>query len=232
MNLASNNNQFEEYLNKYVNMVVNGSNKKFLVQKSNKFSASTGLGLIDNSSIFSYSIIGESASQTCLDDFAGLSWAFSYGGTMDGNPWTFANPATSVRFTIEDSSNCGGVNSAIQFGTALASISTDSMDIYMDLNFTGLAEDHDAFFENMSFFLNGVKVASATSHNYNAYCTSFSPPQTGYIVNPPYLLSANSVNEFLIDFTTSDADYHVDCFYQINLQFFRDVAMTIPAVLS
>jgi len=231
MNLASNNNQFEEYLNKYINVVVNGSNKKFLVQKSNKFSSSTGLGLLDDSSSFSYSIIGESASQTCLD-FAGLSWVFSYGGTLSGNPWTFTSLATSVRFDIEDSSNCGGANSSVQYGTALASISTDSMDIYMDLDFTGLAEDHDEYYEKMSFFLNGVKVASATSHGYNLFCSSFSPPQTGYIVNPPYLLSANSVNEFLIDFTTNDGLYHIDCFYQINLQFFRNETMTIPAVLS
>lgn len=231
MNLASNNNQFEEYLNKYVNMVVNGSNKKFLVQKSNKFSASTGLGLLDDSSAFSYSIIGESALQQCTD-FAGLSWAFSYEGTINGNPWTFTTPATSVRFTIEDSFNCGGVNDNIQSGTALASISAGLTDIYMDLDFTGLAEDHDAFYENMSFYLNGVEVASATSHDYNLFCTSFSPPQTGYIVNPPYLLSANSVNEFRIDFTTNDALYHLDCFYQINLQFFRDAIMTIPAVLT
>ncbi len=70
MNLASNNNQFEEYLNKYVNMVVNGSNKKFLVQKSNKFSASTGLGLLDDSSAFSYGIIGESALQCCGNPFS------------------------------------------------------------------------------------------------------------------------------------------------------------------
>ena len=231
MNLASNNNQFEEYLNKYVNIVVNGSNKKFFVQKPNKFTATLGLGLLDNVSEFSYSILGESASQTCTD-FAGLSWTFTYENMVGGTPWSFTNPATSVRFTIEDSSNCGGINSAVQYGTALASISTDSMDIYMDLDFTGLAEDEDAFYENMSFFLNGVKVASATSHDYNLGCTSFSPPQTGYIVNPPYLLSANSVNEFLIDFTTEDPLYHVNCFYQTNLRFFRDEAMTIPAVLS
>jgi hypothetical protein len=231
MNLASNNNQFEEYLNKYINVVVNGSNKKFFVQKSNKFSSSTGLGLLDDSSAFSYSIIGESSLQQC-SDFAGLSWVFSYGGTLDGNPWTFTSPATSVRFDIEDSFNCGGANSAVQYGTALASISTGFTDIYMNLDFTGLAEDHDEYFENMSFFLNGVKVASATSHGYNLSCSSFSPPQTGYIVNPPYLLSANSVNEFLIDFTTKDERYHVDCFYQINLQFFRNEAMTIPAILS
>jgi hypothetical protein len=231
MNLASNNNQFEEYLNKYINVVINGSNKKFLVQKSNKFSASTGLGLIDDSSIFSYSIIGESASQTCLD-FAGLSWTFTYENMVGGNPWTVTNPATSVRFTIEDSTDCGGINSAVQFGTAIASISTDSMDIYMDLDFTGIAEDENAFFENMDFYLNSVKVASATSHELGSGCTSFSPPQTGYIVNPPYLLSANSVNEFFIDFTTADPYYHVGCFYQTNLEFFRDAAMTIPAVLS
>lgn len=230
MNLASNNSQFDGYMDKYVNLVVNGAIRKFLVQKPSKFSATIGLGLLDNVNEFTYEILGESASQNCAD-FAGLSWSFTYGGTLSGNPWTVSSPASSVKFTIEDSLNCGGLNPNVQYGTALASISTDSNAVYMDLDFTGLAEDEDAFFENMSFFLNGVKVASATSHDYNLGCSSFSPPQTGYIINPPYVLSANTVNEFLVDFTTQDPLYHVDCFYQINLRFFKDGSMTVPASL-
>lgn len=231
MNLASNNNQFEGYLNKYINILVNGSPRKFLVERPSKFSDIIGLGLLDNVNEFTYEILGESVTQSCTD-FAGLSWEFTYGGTLNGNPWTVTAPATSVKFIIEDSSNCGGSNPNVQYGTALASISTNSNAVYMDLDFTGLAEDEDAFFENMSFFLNGVKVASATSHDYGLGCSSFSPPQTGYIINPPYLLSANTVNEFLVDFTTQDPLYHVDCFYQINLRFFKDDNMTVPASIA
>lgn len=231
MKLASSNEQLEQYLDRYITVTVNGSARKFLVQKSNKFTETTGCGLLDDESVFTYTIDGESVSQTC-SDIAGLSWEFTYSGLLNGNPWTVTNPATSVRFDIEDSLNCGGLNDNVQLGTATASISTGARPIYMNLEYTGLAEDEDEFFENMSFFLNNVKVASATSHNYDLGCSSFSPPQTGYIVNPPYVLSANTVNEFLVDFTTQDPLFHLNCFYQTNLSFFYDSLMTEPADLT
>lgn len=80
-----------------------------------------------------------------------LNWETSYSGTS-GAPWTISNSGKTIRFTLEDSENCGGSNGNIQSGTAEATF-TPSESITMDFSFDGVAELEAVGFENIQFYL-------------------------------------------------------------------------------
>jgi len=84
-----------------------------------------------------------------------INWTTTFGGTF-GNPWTISNGGKTIRFSLDDSANCGGSNSQRQFGTATAIIISPESNITMGFNFTGIAELQDSGFENIFFFLEDV----------------------------------------------------------------------------
>ena len=82
-----------------------------------------------------------------------LKWTTTYSGILGGDPWSITNNGRSIRYSLEDSKNCGGQNDQAQRGTAIAKIKTKEKKVFMDLDFDGIAELQDSGFENISFFL-------------------------------------------------------------------------------
>jgi hypothetical protein len=119
---------------------------------------------------------------------------------------------------VSDSGNCGGTCDLIQSGSAEATITVGSTNVNMYLDFDGLVEQQDANFENIIFKLNGTEIARATSRNLDLECT-MGPVDKIFTTPSPYLLTAGSIYTLRIDFTTGDAAYHKDSFYQAELGF-------------
>ena len=113
--------------------------------------------------------------------------------------------------------SCDGVNDNVQEAEATATITIGALDVNLGFNFSGIAEEQETGFENISFYLNGVLVASATSPGTlsDGSC-AMGPAVVTYHVAPPYLLPALSVNTLLIQFTTFDPFYHYNAYYEAN----------------
>jgi len=84
-----------------------------------------------------------------------ITWTTTYGGTS-GNPWTISNGGKTIRYSLENSQNCGGSNSNTQTGTAEAIIINTTSKITMGFSFTGIAELESVGFENIQFYLEDV----------------------------------------------------------------------------
>jgi hypothetical protein len=84
-----------------------------------------------------------------------ITWITTYGGTS-GNPWTISNGGKTIRYSLEDSENCGGSNPNTQTGTAEAIIINTTSKITMGFSFTGIAELEAVGFENIQFYLEDV----------------------------------------------------------------------------
>ena len=80
-----------------------------------------------------------------------LNWQTSQQGTS-GNPWTITNSGKTIRFTLEDSEDCGGSNNSVQSGDAVAFL-TPTESLWLDFDFSGIAELQDSGYENISFYL-------------------------------------------------------------------------------
>ena len=135
-----------------------------------------------------------------------------------GSGWVVTNNNQTIRFNISDSGNCGGTCDRIQSGSAEATITVGGTNVNMSLDFDGLVEQQDAGFENIIFKLNGTEIARATSRDLNLECT-MGPVDKIFTTPSPYLLTAGSIYTLRIDFTTGDAAYHKDSFYQAELGF-------------
>lgn len=137
------------------------------------------------------------------------------------NPWAVSMGGNRIRFDIEDSENCGGYNSNTQTGTATATITVGASDMLLDMSISGIAEEQDTGYENLSIYLNGVRVASATSPGtkgalYPDGTCEMGPAVITYDVTPPYPLAASSVNTLSIEMDTHDNLYHVSSYYQVD----------------
>lgn len=82
-----------------------------------------------------------------------IDWSTTYAGILGGNPWSITNNGRSIRYSLENSQNCGGSNPNTQTGTAIAQITIGNQNSNMNLDFEGIAELQDTGFENISFFL-------------------------------------------------------------------------------
>jgi hypothetical protein len=150
---------------------------------------------------------------------AGLEWVTTVSNPCDPEPWTISQDSLNIRYDVADSENCGGTCSSVQSGTATATITIGLSDVLMDLDFAGIGELQDSDFERITFSLNSTQVASARSVGLGSGCDNFGPVTKTYTQPSPYLLPAGSVHTLLINFTTGDALYHVDCFYEVQLNF-------------
>lgn len=90
-----------------------------------------------------------------FDPDMNVSWTTTYGGTF-GDPWTISNGGKTIKYSLDDSANCGGSNPNIQTGTATAIIVNPTSKITIGFSFTGIAELQDAGFENIQFYLEDV----------------------------------------------------------------------------
>ena len=140
--------------------------------------------------------------------------------------WVISNNNQTIRYNIVNSQNCGGTCSSIQSGTAQATITVGGSNTWMYVDFAGIGELEDPDFELLSITLDGVLVADAHAAGGGLGCTMGPVVKTYYVVSP-YQLNAGTTHTLDLNFTTADALYHIDCYYQIDLTF-----STIPPTPS
>ena len=80
-----------------------------------------------------------------------LNWQTTHDGTS-GNPWSISNSGKTIRFTLEDSLNCGGSNDNTHSGTAEA-LFNPTANFSLGFSFIGIAELEETGFENIEFYL-------------------------------------------------------------------------------
>ena len=121
----------------------------------------------------------------------------------------------SLQFKVEDSANCGGNNSNTQYGTATANIQVaGSNPITLELEFSGIGEAQSSGYDKIEFILDDEIIGSGEAPGGGLGCTSDS-----VLVNPASPQSLDTgPHTLIINFTTSDALYHVDAFYEIRLK--------------
>lgn len=81
-----------------------------------------------------------------------------------------------------------------------------------------IGERQDSGFDKITFKLDGTQIADAHAPGGGLGCL-MGPVIKTYQVASPYLLLANTTHTLRIDFSTIDALYHVDSYYQVNLSF-------------
>ena len=121
----------------------------------------------------------------------------------------------SLQFKVEDSANCGGNNSNTQNGTATANIQvTGSESIILELEFSGIGEAQSAGYDLIKFELDGVIIGDGHAPGGGLGCASDS-----VAVNPASPQSLDpGPHALIINFTTNDAQYHVDAYYEIEVK--------------
>ena len=153
---------------------------------------------------------------------SGLTWSTTKNTSgvtgCETAEWIISPGNLCVRFNIADSLNCGGTCGITQTGTATATITVGPVNTYLHLSFSGLAELQDTNYENLSFYLDGTLLASATSQDLNQGC-AMGPVIQNVIVPGPYFLGAGTTHTLFIDFTTNDPLFHVGSYYEICLNF-------------
>jgi hypothetical protein len=169
----------------------------------------------------------------------GLNWTTTTGGytnnnTLVGEPlsgitgcesagWVITNNNLKVRFNVALSANCfvpefaGGCN-VTQKATATATITVGAVDTYLNISWIGMGERQDTNYDKMRFVLDGVEVSRGNAPGGNLQCLDGPIVQT-IVVPGPYFLPANTVHTLLLDFTTADAAFHVNSYYEANLSF-------------
>jgi len=150
-----------------------------------------------------------------------LSWSTIQDGLVAGpaGGWQILNSGRRIRFTVQDSGNCGGVNNFTQRGTATATIITGA-DVYkFNPTLTGFGEAEDPGFENMRLFLNGTLIRRATSTGGDLGCVPSVPVNQIILVPGPYIIPANTSTVFTLEFSTSDSLFHINAFYELDLFF-------------
>ena len=121
----------------------------------------------------------------------------------------------SLQFKVEDSANCDGNNSNTQYGTATANIQVaGSNPITLELEFSGIGEAQSSGYDKIEFILDDEIIGSGEAPGGGLGCTSDS-----VLVNPASPQSLDpGPHTLIISFTTNDALYHVDAFYEIELK--------------
>jgi hypothetical protein len=157
----------------------------------------------------------------------GLTWATTSNTTgvpsCQPSGWTISNQNLRIRYDIANDQLCGGTCAITQTGVATATITVGGLNTYLGLNFVGIGEREASDFEKIKFTLNGgtysnVELANAHAAGGGKQC-KVGPVVKTYLVPPPYLLIANTVYTFTINFTTNDPYYHTGAYYEVNLQF-------------
>jgi hypothetical protein len=149
----------------------------------------------------------------------GLNWITTVNNPCSSTPWVISNGNKTIRYNIVDSLNCGGTCNVTQAGTATAYITVGKKQVLMDLDFIGIGELEDPDYEKIEFYLDGTLIARAQASGGGLGCSAFGPVTKEYLVPSPYPLAANTIHTLFIDFTTNDGQYHVGCYYEVNLDF-------------
>ena len=120
----------------------------------------------------------------------------------------------NLQFRVEDSQNCEGPNPNTQTGTAIANIQIEGdSPVTLDIDFSGYGEAQSAGYDLIKFSLNGEVIGDGQAPGGGLGCES-APVN----VNAAELQTLEpGPHTLVIEFTTNDAQYHVDAYYEIEL---------------
>ena len=120
----------------------------------------------------------------------------------------------TLQFRVEDSENCEGPNPNTQTGTATANIQIEGdSPVTLDIDFSGYGEAQSAGYDLIKFSLNGEVIGDGQAPGGGLGCES-----APVIVNAAELqILEPGPHTLVIEFTTNDAQYHVDAYYAIEL---------------
>ena len=120
----------------------------------------------------------------------------------------------TLQFRVEDSENCAGPNPNTQTGTATANIQIEGdSPVTLNIDFSGYGEAQSAGYDLIKFILNGEVIGDGQAPGGGLGCES--APVT---VNAAELqILEPGPHTLVIEFTTNDAQYHVDAYYEIDL---------------
>lgn len=156
-----------------------------------------------------------------------IVWNTTDYGLIAGQPggWQVSNGGLKIRFDVQDSLNCGGLNGDVQGGTATATINTGQHSYNFTPTLTGIGELQDSGYEDMNLYLNGgtynnVLLVSSTSAGGSLGCNMGPVVQTT-VVPPPHLLTSSTSYTFTLSFSTNDPLYHLGSYYECELDFVR-----------
>ena len=120
----------------------------------------------------------------------------------------------TLQFRVEDSQNCEGPNPNTQTGTAIANIQIEGdSSVTLDIDFSGYGEAQSAGYDLIKFSLNGEVIGDGQAPGGGLGCES--APVTVNAAEPQTL--EPGPHTLVIEFTTNDAQYHVDAYYEIEL---------------
>ena len=122
----------------------------------------------------------------------------------------------SLQFKVENSFNCDSTgNPNTQNGTATANIQVSgSKPIILELEFSGVGEAQSAGYDLIKFNLDGVVIGDGQAPGGGLGCASDSVTVNN---DGPQSLDPGP-HTLIIEFTTGDAAYHVDAYYNIKLK--------------
>ncbi|KAI3434458.1 hypothetical protein D9Q98_002535 [Chlorella vulgaris] len=155
----------------------------------------------------------------CVDLFTtDLTWVTTNGGNLNGNPWVITQDGTTIRYNVEKSGNCGGANYNTQVGTATATITVGPVAALFSFELGGVGELELPDYDEMTLKFDGQQVGFAHAAGGNKGCVD-GPVVFALQTTLPISMAANTVHTFELRFSTNDANFHVNSFYQLDLSF-------------
>lgn len=161
-------------------------------------------------------------------DLFEITWNFTQFGLIGDPPlggWTQSNRGKRVRFDVQDSLNCGGLNNNRQYGEAIATINTSISNYEMSWAIEGLGEAEAPLYESLKFYLRNITdgtpeilLAEANAPGGGLGC-AMAAVTVNNIVIPPVSLDAFKNYRLRVTFDTLDNLFHVGAYYQISLRF-------------
>ena len=150
-----------------------------------------------------------------------VSWATSQSGIIGSGGWAISNQGRTIRFNVEDDAFCvDGGNPNTQSGTATATIVTGAQGYRFVPTMVGFGEQEDPGFDAMYLYFNGSQLVYARAPGGNLGCVTSAPVVQVPSTIPFQTLAPNSSYSFVASFSTLDALYHINCYYELNLAFY------------
>lgn len=136
------------------------------------------------------------------------------------NPWSWTNAvlngtvfsqstAQNIRFTFQDSENCGGSNPYTQFGWAEC-CAIAPFDGYLRIFAAGHVETQNVGFEVLSVSINDRQVLYGASFLNDGGCGMDSA-----VVSSDVPVSAGDLLLIYVSTTTGDGNYHIGAFWEV-----------------
>lgn len=153
------------------------------------------------------------------------------------DPWTWTNgllggtefseiTPQNIRFSFQDSANCGGSNSNTQFGWADA-CAIAPFDGYLRIVATGRVETQNIGFEELKVTINNRQVLYGASFENDGGCD-----MADALVSADVPVSAGEVVIIQVATTTGDPNFHFGAFWDVAFNWSVQVSSVSPRLMS